>query len=236
MAIEARDVPYQDGETTLTGVLAFDAGGAARPGIALVHGGAGLDAHAREQAERYAGLGYTVLAVDMFGGGGAGDREAMMNRIRSMRDDPDGLARRAAAGVTALRACEEASGCFAAVGFCFGGTTVLTMARAGMDLRGVISMHGGLSTPRRAEKGAVSAEILACHGASDPHVPMTDVAAFAEEMDAAGATWRMVMYGGAVHGFTHRDAAPGARPGVEYDEAADRDSFDHAARFLAGLV
>jgi dienelactone hydrolase len=113
--------------------------------------------------------------------------------------------------------------------------TVITLARQGSDLAGVISMHGALATPRRAEPGAVRAKVLACHGAQDPHVPVADVTAFMEEMTNAGADWQLIAYGNAVHGFTHADAVPGAIPGVEYDQATDRRSFEAARQFLAEL-
>ena len=232
--IATRELSYQDQGTALTGVLAWD--GAARqplPGLLLVHGGAGLDDHAKGQARRYAEHGYVVLACDMFGEGVAGDRERVIACLTGLRDDPDRLARRAQAGLTALAACPETDGRFAAVGFCFGGLTVLTLARAGAALRGVVSMHGSLATVRPADPGAVRARVLACHGALDPHVPMADVANFAAEMDHAGADWQLIIYGGAVHGFTHEHAAPGAIPGVAYDEAADRRSFLAARTFLA---
>ncbi|HEV2374036.1 MAG TPA: dienelactone hydrolase family protein [Streptosporangiaceae bacterium] len=229
-----RLVSYQDQDTHLTGFLAWDE--TARqplPGILLVHGGGGLDDHARGQAERYAALGYAVLAGDMFGEGVAGDRERVMACLMALRDDPAGLARRASAGMAALASCPEAGGCFAAVGFCFGGLTVLTLARRGADLRAVVSMHGSLATREPAEPGAVTAKVLACHGAEDPHVPLTDVVAFAAEMDHAQADWQLTMYGGAVHGFTHSHAVPGAVPGVAYDEHADHRSFEAARALLA---
>ena len=234
MATATREVTYHDQETALTGVLAVD--DTAReplPGLLLVHGGAGLDDHAKGQARRYAEGGYVVLACDMFGAGVAGDRDRVIACLTGLRDDPDRLARRAQAGLTALSGCTETDGRFAAVGFCFGGLTVLTLARAGAALVGVVSMHGSLATVRPAEPGAVRARVLACHGALDPHVPMADVAGFAAEMDHAGADWQLIMYGGAVHGFTHEHAVPGAIPGVAYDEAADRRSFLAARTFLA---
>ena len=236
MAITTRDVPYSDGDVALHGVLAWDdAAGAPLPGILLVHGGAGLDDHAREQARRYAALGHTVFACDMFGDGVIGDRERMIARLVGMRDDPTRLVQRARAGVAALVACPEADGCLAAVGFCFGGLTVITLARFGTDIAGVISMHGALATKAPAQPGAVRAKILACHGASDPHVPWSDVVAFSDEMTNASANWQLIAYGGAVHGFTHRNAVPGATPGVEYHEATDRRSFAAAQAFLEEL-
>jgi dienelactone hydrolase len=232
--IATRELTYQDQETALTGVLAWgDAASQPLPGLLLVHGGAGLDDHAKGQARRYAEHGYVVLACDMFGDGVAGDRERVIACLTSLRDNPDLMVRRAQAGLTALAACPQANGQFAAVGFCFGGLTVLTLARAGAALAGVVSMHGSLATVRPAEPGAVRAKVLACHGALDPHVPMTDVANFAEEMGHAGADWQLIMYGGAVHGFTHEHAVPRVIPGVAYDEAADRRSFLAARTFLA---
>jgi dienelactone hydrolase len=97
----------------------------------------------------------------------------------------------------------------------------------------VVSIHGSLATSAPAQPGAVTARILACHGAADPHVPPADVAAFAAEMNHAGADWQLVMYGRAQHGFTHQQAVPGAMPGVAYDRLADERSFAAVRAFLA---
>jgi len=228
------DLSYRDLDTPLTGQFCWNDGQEGPgPGILLIHGGAGLDAHAREQACRYAALGYAVLACDMFGDGIAGDRERVMACLLALRDDPDLLARRGLAGLAALAGCPEVAGSAAAVGFCFGGMAALALARSGADLAGVVSIHGSLATSRPACPGAVTARILACHGAADPHVPAADVAAFAEEMNHAEADWQLVMYGRALHGFTHRHAVPGAMPGVAYDRLADERSFAAARTFLA---
>jgi len=237
MATATRTVTYTDEETALTGFLAWDdAAGHPLPGLLLVHGGAGLDDHAKGQAQRYAAHGYTVLACDMFGDGVAGDRERVMACLMGLRDDPQRMSRRAGAGLAALAGCPEADGRFAAIGFCFGGLAVLTLARSGADLAGVVSMHGSLATAKPAEPGAVRARVLACHGALDPHVPLADVTTFAEEMDHARADWQLIMYGGAMHGFTHEHAIPGAMPGVAYDALADQRSFLAARTFLAEVL
>jgi dienelactone hydrolase len=237
MAIATRVLAYDDLDTALAGVLHWNTGHPGpMPGILLIHGGGGLDEHARDQARRYAELGYTVLACDMYGDGVAGDRDRVIACATALRDDPALLARRAAAGLTALSDCAEAAGPMAAVGFCFGGMAALTLARSGADLAGAVSMHGSLTTSRPAGKDTVTAKILACHGSADPHVPMNDVAAFAAEMDGSGADWQMIIYGGAMHGFTHRQAAPGSIPGVAYDPEADARSFGAARAFLAGVL
>jgi dienelactone hydrolase len=242
--IVTRDLPYRDLDTPLTGLFCWnEAQEGPRPGILLIHGGAGLDAHAWEQACRYAALGYAVLACDMFGDGIAGNRERVMTCVLALRDDPDRLVRRGQAGLAALAGCPEAAGPAAAVGFCFGGMAALALARAGTNLAGpglagprlagVVSIHGSLATSAPARPGAVTAKILACHGAADPHVPLADVAAFAAEMNHAEADWQLVMYGRAQHGFTHQHAVPGAMPGVAYDRLADERSFAAVRAFLA---
>lgn len=233
-SIATRELPYFDGDVRLTGVLHWDdATDGPRPGVLLVHGGAGLDAHARQQAHRYAELGYTVLACDMFGDGVAGDRERVMATLTALRDDPALLVRRGQAGLAALSGCPEVGQSRAAVGFCFGGLAVLALARAGADLAGVVSIHGSLATSQPAEPGTVLPKVLVCHGALDPHVPMDDVVAFTEEMIRAGGDWQVAVYGHAMHGFTHTHAVPGAAPGVAYEPLTDSRSFAAARTFLA---
>jgi dienelactone hydrolase len=234
MPLTARDVEYTDDGTTLDGVVVLDeARSDQRPGVLIIHGGAGLDDHARGQAHRYAELGYVVFACDMYGRGVAGDRERVMTTLIGLRDAPDQMAQRAAAGLAVLSTRPEVDGRLAAVGFCFGGLTALTLARAGAGLDAVVSMHGSLAATRRAEPEAVTARVLVYHGALDPHVPMTDVVAFSQEMTSVGADWQVIVYGGAMHGFTHADAVEGTMPGVAYHAATDRRSFAAARAFLA---
>jgi dienelactone hydrolase len=222
-------VSYADGKTLMTGVLFGPS--PAPAGILLIHGGAGLDDHARAQAARWSGLGYAVLACDMYGDGVGGDRQRVMATVTALRDDPALLAGRAAAGLSVLRAHAGESAPLAAVGYCFGGLAALTVARQSLPVVAAVSIHGTLTTVSPAV--AVTARLLVCHGAADPHVPFSQVTAFATEMDAAGADWQLIMYGGAQHGFTHSHARPGETPGLAYDEAADRRSFRAAADFLA---
>ena len=232
--ISAVDWQYRDLDTPLTGVLCRDeATPRARPGVLLVHGGAGLDEHARKQARRYAALGYVVLACDMLGDGVPGDRERVIGCLRTLRDDPLLMVRRAKAGLAALSRYPGTDGRVAAIGFCFGGLVALVLARSGEPMAAAVSIHGSLGTSMRAQPGEVRARLLVCHGAMDPHVPLSDVTAFAEEMNDAGADWQLIMYGGALHGFTHSDATPGAVPGVAYDPAADSRSFAATRGFLA---
>lgn len=229
------DVPYRDGDVPLTGFLAHDERAGDRPGVLVVHGGAGLDAHARDRARRLAALGFVAFACDMYGDGVAGDRARILACIADLRGTPGRLAERARAGLAVLAARPGVGGRLAAVGYCFGGTTVLEMARAGLALSGVVSVHGGLETSRPAEPGAIGAKVLVCHGARDPHVPPAHVQAFMAEMDRAGADWQLIAYGRAMHGFTHEHAVERPSPGVAYDAAADARSSAAIQAFLAEI-
>ena len=234
--IRTKPQSYADGDTELAGEFFVDDSepSGLRSGVMLVHGGAGLDDHARQQARRYAELGYVVLACDMFGRDVAGGpREQIIALLTEMRDDRDRLVRRARAGLDLLSRVQAVEERMAVVGFCFGGLAALQLARSGASIAAAVSIHGSLATGVRAEPGQVRARLLVCHGARDPHVPLADVTAFAEEMNAAGADWQLNMYGGAQHGFTHSGAEPGAIPGVAYHEQADTLSFAATRDFLA---
>jgi dienelactone hydrolase len=234
MTMDTQAVAYRDGYTELTGELVWDAERSdKRPGILVVHGGAGLDAHARGRARKLAELGYVAFACDMYGNGVAGNRERVMARIAELRDDTVKLCQRARAGVDVLLSHPQVDGRLAAVGYCFGGMVVLELARSGAEIAGVVSVHGSLSTPRFAQPGTVKAKILVCHGALDPHVPLTQVNAFVQEMNEAAADWQLIIYGGAMHGFTH-EAGP-ALPGVAYNSVADARSASAMQTFFGEL-
>lgn len=234
--MNTQPIRYRDEETSLTGLFAWDdTRDDKRPGILVVHGGAGLDDHARGRAQRLAELGFVALACDMYGDGVAGDRQRVMARVIELRDDPDRLCRRAQAGIDVLASHPQIDGRMAAVGYCFGGMAVLQLARGGISLAGVVSVHGSLKTIRPAQTSQVKAKVLVCHGALDPHVPMNDVTAFVEEMNGAGADWELIVYGGAMHGFTHEDADGYKVPGIAYHALADARSSTAIQVFLAEL-
>jgi dienelactone hydrolase len=234
MSVTTESVTYRDGEAELTGMLAWDVGQSGkRPGILVVHGGAGLDDHAKGRALRLAEAGFLAFACDMYGEGVAGNRERVMARIAELRNAPENLIRCAEAGLSVLASHPLADGRFAAVGYCFGGMTVLEMARSGVELAGVVSIHGSLSTNRAAQRGVVKAKILVCHGALDPHVPMAHVSAFVEEMNAAQTDWQLIVYGRAMHGFTHENLS--SIPGVAYDPLADARSATAMRQFFREL-
>jgi len=234
MALIRETIEYRDGDTELSGALFTDPTRIKKsPGIFLVHAGSGLDEHAKGRAQSYAELGYVVFACDMFGPGIAGNRERIMATLGEMRNDPEKLCQRARAGFDILTAHPQVDGRIAAIGYCFGGMTVLQMARSGMKLAGAVSVHGSLATKQPATAGSIKAKILVCHGALDPHVPMPHVADFVDEMKESGADWQLIMYGGALHGFTHQ--APSPFPGVAYNADANRRSTIAIGNFFTEL-
>jgi dienelactone hydrolase len=235
MQIATKPVTYKDADTTLNGIFFWDESlTTKRPGVLVVHGGAGLDDHAKNRARRFAELGYIAFACDMYGEGVVGSRERIMACIGELRAEPDRLPRRATAGIDVLRAHPLTSHHVAAVGYCFGGMTVLELARSGAPIDGIVSVHGSLDTKRPATPpDAIKSKILVCHGALDPHVPLTQVSAFADEMKTANADWQLIIYGNAQHGFTHEDKWD--VPGVAYHAPSDARSWRAVESFFTEI-
>jgi dienelactone hydrolase len=152
----------------------------------------------------------------------------------AVKGDPALLRARATAALDTMKAQAEVDPThLAAIGYCFGGTVALELARLGADLRGVVSFHGGLETKRPAEPGKVKAKVLALTGADDPYAPPAAVKAFEAEMTHAGVDERVVSYPHAVHGFTNPANAHSTLPGLGYDAAADQASWEEMKGFLA---
>jgi dienelactone hydrolase len=227
--LSTQDIDYRDGPLILRGVLANDETlEGQRPGVLVVHEAWGLGDHVIARAKMLAGLGYVALAADMYGERRqASDLPAAMELIGDLRSDPAKLRARAGAGLEALRAhpnVDESK--LAAIGFCFGGTTVLELARGSAELKGIVSFHGGLQTAAPAKPGAVTPKVLVCTGADDPMIPPAQVVEFEEEMRNAGADWQVISYGGTVHSFTNPDAGKVvALAGVAYNKQSDQRSW-----------
>lgn len=232
MRLETEQVIYRDGNERLTGCLMNDAERTGkRPGLLVVHGGAGVDDHARGRARRFAEAGFVAFAGDMYGEGVTGNRERIMRHIGELRTSRDTIVRRMQAASEVLLSRPESDGRLAAVGYCLGGMIVLEYARSGSAINAAVSVHGNLEPSIPATRSSIRARILVCHGALDPHVPMSQVTSFAEEMQHAGADYQLIVYGNAMHGFTH-ETARGQQPGVRYDAAADARSSAAIRAFL----
>jgi len=232
MSTKSRFVAYAHQDVSLTGFVTWDdAQSGRRPGVLVFHGGAGLDKHAQDRACRLAALGFVAFAADMYGDDVRGHRDRILQTITELRDDPVRMRARAQAALDWLVAHSSTDLRRGAVGYCFGGLVALELARGGADLAAVASIHGSLRTRQPAAPGSIRARVLVCHGALDPHVPMTDLHSFEDEMRNAGADWQVNVYGGALHGFTHDADGPSA-PGVAYDAAADARSSAALKYFL----
>ena len=221
-------VEYKDGEVPLKGYLAYDeAVQDKRPAIIIVHDWKGEGPFVRERAEQLAKMGYIAFAIDMYGKGVRPETtEDAATQAGIYKGDRALMQRRARSAYELLRQHPLTdSSRMAAIGYCFGGTTVLEMARAGMDLLGVVSFHGGLSTPNPEKTAGVKAKVLALHGADDPYVPADEVKAFQEEMNKAKVDWQMVFYSHAVHSFTNPQAGNDNSKGAAYNEEAARWSW-----------
>ena len=233
--IVTQTVSYGQNGTALRGLLAYDDGlKGNRPGVLVVHEWWGLNDFARERALKLAGLGYVALAADMYGGGATTrDREEAGKLAGALRGNPDLLRARAQAALKVLAADPRVDPKhLAAIGFCFGGATVLELAYAGADLKGVVSFHGGLTSPQPEELKGIKAAILVLHGADDPHVKAEDIAAFEKAMRQGGLDWQLVYFGNAVHTFTNPAAGSDKAAGVAYEPRAARRSWQYMQDFF----
>ncbi len=234
-AVRVKSVPYKDGDTVLEGYLAYDdTAKAPQPLVLVVHEWWGLNDYAKGHARQLAELGYVAFAVDMYGKGVlAKDAKTAGALAGKLRSDRPAMRKRIVAGLDAVKSNPRVdSHRIAAIGYCFGGTTVLELARSGADIAGVVSFHGGLDAPKPAEANGIKCKVLALSGADDRSVPMTQVAAFADEMRQAKADYQIVLYGGAVHAFTNPASGNDPSTNVAYNAAADRRSWQAMRDFF----
>jgi dienelactone hydrolase len=226
--MRTQDIEYHADGARLVGYLAVDdATSGKRPGIIVAHEGGGLAEHAKNSARRLAEAGFIAFALDYYGDGRPlADIAEAMPRIGAWIADPTGIRARAHAALAVLTAQPQTDAArLAGIGYCFGGTTVLEMARAGEPLAAVVGFHSGLATAKPAQAGTVKAKVLVELGAADPLVPAEQRAAFEAEMTAAKVDWRMTLHGGVVHSFTNPAADALGRPDLRYDKAADERSW-----------
>ena len=231
-------VEYKYGDVVLEGYLAYDdAVKGKRPGIIVVHEWWGLNPYARMRTEQLAKLGYIAFAIDMYGKGVRAKDPAEAGTLSGIyRGNRPLMRSRANAGLEVLRNHPLANvNRIAAIGYCFGGTVVLEMARSGAELAGVVSFHGGLSTPNPGDAKNIKGKVLVLHGADDPAVPPDQVIAFQDEMRKAGVDWQMVIYGGAVHSFTNPEAGNDPSRGAAYNEKADKRSWEAMKTFFGEI-
>ncbi len=237
--VRTKTVEYRQGDTVLEGFMAWDdAVRGPRPGVLIVHQWMGLTGYEKARAQQLAGLGYVAFAADVYGKGvrpkTAAEAGALAGKYKT---DRNLLRARVNAGLAALRASDLVDPRrVAAIGYCFGGTSVLELARSGAEVAGVVSFHGGLDSPDPAAGKDIKAKVLVLHGADDPYNSAKDIAAFQEEMRSGRVDWQMTSYGGAVHSFTQKEAGNDPSKGAAYNEAADRRSWQAMKDFLSEIL
>lgn len=239
--LQSQEVQYRSGDTVLKGYLAYDDGiQGRRPGILVVHEWWGHNAYARKRAQMLAELGYTALAVDMYGEGKQathpGDAGKFASEVK--KNLPLAKARFLAAMELLQQHPTVDPTRIAAIGYCFGGGIVLEMARAGLNLDGVVSFHGSLGTANPAVSGVVKAKVLVFNGADDPFVKPEHITGFKQEMKAADVSYRFINYPGVKHSFTNPDADSfGKRFSLPlaYDREADMQSWQTMQEFFDEL-
>lgn len=238
--IKSKSVVYRDGDVVLEGFLAWDdarvasTGTKIAPGVLVVHQWLGLTDYEKGRATQLAELGYVAFALDIYG---KGTRPANVQEAAKVagqyKQNRNLYRRRLTLGLEQLK---EAPGVdpkkLAAIGYCFGGTGTIELARTGADVRGIVSFHGGLDSPTPADGKNIESKILICHGADDPFVPVAEIEAMKEEFNAAKVDWQMISYSGAVHSFTQKMAGNDNSRGAAYNALADRRSWEAMKLFF----
>jgi len=231
-------IEYKQGDVVLEGFLAWpkDATGKL-PGVLVCHQWMGHSDYERRRAEETARLGCVAFALDIYGKGvKPKDPQEAGKMAGGYKGDRALLRARALAGLEVLRKQERCDPRkLAVMGYCFGGTTALEVARSGAEIAGAVSFHGDLSTPTPDDAKNIKGKVIAFHGADDPFVPAAQVAAFEDEMRKAGVDWQLVAYGGAVHSFTLKHAGNDNSKGSAYNEKADLRSWAAYKGFLAEI-
>lgn len=236
--IHSENIDYRDGETILEGYISYDESiTGPRPAVLVVHEWTGLNDYVKSRSDMLAKLGYFAFAVDIYGKGIRPDNPQDAGKIAALYKTDRKLMRS-----RILSALEELKNQIladknniAAIGYCFGGTVALELARSGADIKGVVSFHGGLDNPDPSSTTFVKAKILVCQGGADPFVPAEQVKQFEEEMNNAGADYKIISYDGAVHSFTNPNAGNDPSRGAAYNEAADKKSWEDMKEFFKNL-
>jgi dienelactone hydrolase len=236
--IKTQIVEYKDGDQALQGLVAFDdASDKTRPGVLLIHDWMGVSDYAESRAKQLAELGYVAFCADIYGKGvRPADGKEAAALAGKYKADRALFRSRLKAGLDELKAQKLVNKDeIASIGYCFGGTGVLELARSGADIQGVVSFHGNLGSPTPADAKNIKCPVLVLHGADDPFVPPKEVAEFKDEMKSADVQYEFIAYPGAVHSFTKPAAGDDNSTGAAYNEAADKKSWEEMKQFFGKI-
>lgn len=232
--IQTKSVEYRDGDLVLEGFVAWDSTKANAPGVLVVHQWLGLTDYEKGRCKQLAELGYVAFAVDVYGKGVRPNGMQEAAKLSGTYKSDRALYRRRLN--LGLQQLQSESGVdrnrIAAIGYCFGGTGVLELARSQADVVGCVSFHGGLDSPSPSDGKNIKAKLLILHGADDPFVPAADIDAMKAEFNAAKVDWQMIYYSGAVHSFTQSMAGNDNARGAAYNHLADKRSWQAMRDFF----
>lgn len=233
--VVTKTVPYMEGATALEGALVYDdATKARRPGVLVYHTWMGPGAHELKHAKLLARMGYVAFVADIYGKGvrpaDSKEASAMAGKYFADRTLMRARARAAYDQLSANTMVDPMR--MGGIGFCFGGTALLELARSGADLKGAAVFHGLLDSPTPQDGRNIKAKLLILHGADDPYVSAKNIAAFQDELRAAGVDWQMIYYSGAVHAFTDESAGTDNSKGAAYNPVAYRRSWQAMTEFF----
>lgn len=234
-AVVTKTISYQEDGASLQGYLAYDnALKGKRPGVLVVHEWWGLNDYARKRATQLAAMGYVAFALDMYGKDKVADHpEQAKEFMKKVTQNVDTWQKRALAGLEILKNQPNTdSNRIAAIGYCFGGSTVQQLAYSGADIRGIVSFHGSLIPPTESAVKQTKAKILICHGASDPYTKPEALQTYLTTMNASGIDWKMSIYAHAKHAFTNPDADNYGMAALGYNRTADRRSWEDMKQFF----
>lgn len=238
--LKEENISYTGDGVSMNGFVVFDENKeGTRPAVLVVHEWWGLNDYPRSRARQLAELGYMVMALDLYGNGKIADNpDSAQAYAMPFYMDPEKTRRRFDAALAKLKSYSQTDSTkMAAIGYCFGGTQVLNMAKMGVDLDGVVSFHGNLFGVA-ADKNKLKAKVLVCHGADDSFVPQDEITQFKKQMDSIGATYTFKSYPGAVHAFTNPYAtATGEKfkMNIRYNAAADSASWKDMKEFFSTI-
>lgn len=227
-------IEYKMNDKTFEGFMASPEKPGSYPAVLVVHDWMGITDRTKDVVKRLAEMGYVALAADIYGkgvrpkdGGEAGKLAGSFKKDRKLLRETAN-----AAFKTLSEQKNVAKNKMAVIGYCFGGTTAIEVARSGTDLAGVVSFHGGLDSPSPADGKNIKGKVLALHGADDPFVPAPELAAFEKEMKDNKVDWELIKYGNAVHSFTDKSSGTDNSKGAAYNEKADKRSWIAMSQFL----
>lgn len=220
--VAIREIAYEADGRQMVGTLGLPDGDGDRPGVLIAHEGPGLDEFQKNRAKQLAELGYVAFALDYHGDGESiTDRQDMMDRLAELSADLDRLRAIGTAGLDVLLNEPRADSTkVAAIGYCFGGTVALELARMGSDIKAVVGFHPGLDTIRSDDAANIKGKVLICIGADDPMVDAGQRRVFEDEMRAGDVDWTMIVFGRTEHSFTHPFAHRAGIPGIKYNESS----------------